>query len=49
MSDLEHVFDFLMLDIDPVFEKPKRGYVRSGKCVGGKRKAEEEDKQSESD
>ena len=46
VSDLEHVFDFLMLDIDSVFDKAKRSYVRSGKYVGGKRKAEDEDKQS---
>ncbi|CAE7516965.1 unnamed protein product, partial [Symbiodinium microadriaticum] len=38
VSDLEHVFDFLMLDIDSVFDKAKRSYVRSGKYVGGKRK-----------
>ena len=49
VSDLEHVFDFLMLDIDSVFDKAKRSYVRSGKYVGGKRKAEDEDKQSFSD
>ncbi|CAE7335471.1 unnamed protein product [Symbiodinium sp. CCMP2592] len=46
-SDLEHVFDFLMVDVDSVYEKPKRPYVRSGRFAG-KRKADEDDKQSDS-